>query len=109
MCSLSYTLRGCGCLADQRLTVHVPANGDSEPVMFELRADTPGPRPVSVTAWLGGSYLGELLVEVTAERDRPPGTHRDVLAEITTEPTDGRGEPGRALRPAPECLPLRVP
>ena len=28
--------------------------------MFELRADTPGPRPVFVTAWLGGSYLGEL-------------------------------------------------
>ena len=89
MYSLSCTLRGCGCSVDQRLTVHVPADGDSEPVMFELRADAPGPRPVSVTAWLGGSYLGELLVEITAERDRPPGPHRDVLAEITTEPTEG--------------------
>ena len=76
-------------LGHQRLTVHVPADGDSEPVMFELRADEPGVRQMSVTAWLGGSYLGELLVEVTAERDRPPGTNRDVLAEISTEPTDG--------------------
>ena len=51
---------GLRLLGDQRQTVHVPADGDSEPVMFELRADAPGPRPVSVTAWLGGSYLGEL-------------------------------------------------
>ena len=60
--------------------VHVPADGDSEPVMFELRADEPGPRPVSVTAWIGGSYLGELLVEITAEHDhsawRAPGCPR---------------------------------
>ena len=57
--------------------------------MFELRADVPGLQSVSVTAWLGGSYLGELLVEITAERERRPGPHRDVLAEIDTEPTDG--------------------
>jgi len=69
--------------------VNVPINGDSEPVMFELCADAPGLLPVSVTAWLGGSYLGELVVEIMAERDRPPGPHRDVLAEIATEPTDG--------------------
>ena len=71
------------------MTVHVPAGGNSEPVMFELSADAPGLRRVSVTAWLGGSYLGELLVEISAERDRPPGPHRDVLAEIATEPIEG--------------------
>jgi hypothetical protein len=80
---------GLRLLSRQRMTVHVPADEDSEPVMFELRADKPGPWPISVTAWLGGSYLGELIVEVTAERDRPPGMNRDVLAEITTEPTNG--------------------
>jgi hypothetical protein len=57
--------------------------------MFELRADAPGSRSVSITAWLGGSYLGELLVEITAERDHPAGPHRDVLAEITTESSEG--------------------
>jgi hypothetical protein len=76
-------------LGQQRATVHVPSDGDSEPVMFELRADAPGPQRVSVTAWLGGSYLGDLLVEVTAERDGPSGTNRDVLAEIATEGVSG--------------------
>lgn len=80
---------GLRLLGDQRLTAHVPAEGDSEPVMFELRADEPGPRSVSVTAWLGGSYLGELIVEITAEHGREPGPHRDVFAEIATEPTEG--------------------
>ncbi len=76
-------------LGDQRQTVHVPTEGDSSPVMFELRADAPGPHPVSITAWLGGNYLGELLVEIMAEPGRLPGPHQDVLAEITTEPTEG--------------------
>jgi len=67
----------------------MPPDEDSEPVMFELRADVPGPRSVSITAWSGGSYLGELLVEITAERDRAPGPHREVLAEIITEPAEG--------------------
>jgi hypothetical protein len=80
---------GLRLLGDQRLTVRVPADGDSEPVMFELRADSAGARSVSITAWLGGSYLGELLVEVTAERDRPAGPHRDVLAEMSTESAEG--------------------
>ena len=31
-------------LSDQRQTVHVPAERDSRPVMFELRADSPGAR-----------------------------------------------------------------
>ena len=76
-------------LGDQRQTVHVQSGSDSERVMFELRADAPGPKQVSITAWIGGSYLGELLVEITAERDHPAGPHRDVLAEITTEPAEG--------------------
>ena len=80
---------GLRLLGDQRQKVHVPADGDSEPVMFELRADTPGPRSVSITAWLGGTYLGELLVEITAERDRLPGSDRDFFAQITTESTEG--------------------
>jgi Domain of unknown function (DUF4407)/CHAT domain len=80
---------GLRLLGDQRLTVRVPAEGDSEPVMFELRSDQPGPRSVSVSAWLGGSYLGELAVEITAERNRRPGPHHDVFAEIDTEPTGG--------------------
>jgi hypothetical protein len=76
-------------LGDERQTVHVPATGDSRPVMFELRADEPGPRQVSVTAWIAGTWLGELQVEVAAEVGTPLGPHRDVLAEVTTEPVEG--------------------
>ncbi len=72
-------------LSDQRQRVHVPADTDSEPVMFELRADSPGPRSVSLTAWLGSAYLGELVVEITAERDAPRGPDREIRAEMTTE------------------------
>jgi hypothetical protein len=57
--------------------------------MFELRADEPGPRQVSVSAWIAGTWLGELQVEVAAEVDSPLGPHREVLAEVTTEPVDG--------------------
>ena len=81
---------GLRLLRDDHQIVHVPVSGDSEPVMFELRADAPGPCRVQITAWIGGSYLGDLLVEITAERDsRSGGPHRDVLTQITTEPTEG--------------------
>lgn len=80
---------GLRLLGDQQQTVHVPAEGNSRPARFELRADTPGPLTVSITAWIGGSYLGELLVEITAERGRSPGPHREVLADITPESTEG--------------------
>jgi CHAT domain len=80
---------GLHVLSDHQQTVHVPADGNSRPVRFELRADTPGPAKVSITAWIGGTHLGELRVEITAERDRAPGPHREVRAEITTQPTAG--------------------
>jgi CHAT domain len=80
---------GLRVLGGQRLRVHVPASRNSEPVMFELRADAPGPRSVSVTAWAGGSYLGELLIEITAEGGQQLGPHREVRAEITTESAEG--------------------
>jgi serine/threonine protein kinase len=80
---------GLRLLGDQSLTVRVPADGDSSPVLFELRADAAGPRTVSVTAWLGGSYLGEQLISVTAERDHALGLHREFITEIDAAPGEG--------------------
>jgi CHAT domain len=80
---------GLHVLGEHQQTVHVPSDGDSRPARFELRADAPGPAKMSITAWIGGTHLGELRVEITAERDRAPGPHREVLAEITTQPTAG--------------------
>jgi CHAT domain len=80
---------GMRLLNDQRQMIHVPALGDSEPVKFDLHATAPGPQQISVTAWLGGSYLGELLVEITIERDTDEGPTQDVFGEVTTEPVEG--------------------
>ena len=51
---------GLHVLSDHQQTVHVPADADSRPARFELRAGTPGPAKVSITAWIGGTHLGEL-------------------------------------------------
>ena len=80
---------GLRVLGDQRQLVHVPATGDSSPVMFELQAGTEGPRSISLTAWLGGSYLGELLVTVAAESVRAGGPDRSFRTEITTGSSEG--------------------
>jgi serine/threonine protein kinase len=80
---------GLRLLGDHQLPVHVPPRGDSIPVMFELRADAAGARTLSVTAWLDGSYLGELLVGVTADHANVTETHRELVTEIDTTPSEG--------------------
>jgi hypothetical protein len=80
---------GLRLLGDQRQLAHVPASGDSSPVMFELQADAEGPRSISLTAWLGGSYLGELLVAVTAESVRVRGPDRSFRSELAIESSEG--------------------
>jgi len=76
-------------LSERRQYVLVPADGDSEPVKFDLIGDVPGPCHISVTAWDGGSYLGELAIEVTVERDAAPSLDRGVYSEARGERTDG--------------------
>ena len=76
-------------LDDHRQTVLVPPSGDSEPVKFDLVGDDPGPRRISVTAWDGGSYLGELAVEVSVERDGAARPDRTAISEAHEERTDG--------------------
>ena len=80
---------GLRVLDDHRQTVLVPPDGDSEPVKFDLVGDDPGPRRVSVTAWDGGSYLGELAIEMSVERDGPARPNRTVVSEAREERTDG--------------------
>ena len=81
---------GLQVLSGQRRVVHVPPGADSEPVMFELKALAPGPSRMSITAWLGGTYLGELTIETIADRDQVSGDrHRDFLAAIDTVVAEG--------------------
>ena len=87
---VAYPHPGLRLRSGHRALLRVPREGDSERVMFELQADSPGPRRVDVTAWLGGTYLGELAVNVIAERDaRPGGPGRAVSARIDTESAEG--------------------
>jgi CHAT domain len=80
---------GLRVLEDHRQAVLVPPGGDSEPVKFDLVGDDPGPRKVSVTAWDGGTYLGELAVEVSVERDGRSRPDRTAISEAREERTDG--------------------
>ena len=80
---------GLRVLGHRLLTVRVPEDRDSKPVMFELCADVPGVRTVSVTAWIDGSFLGELRIDITAEHGRPAGRHRHAMAPITTDAVEG--------------------
>ncbi len=47
-----------------------------------------GPRSVSITAWRKGTYLGELLISITAVRDRA-GRDMEFHSEISAESTEG--------------------
>jgi CHAT domain len=47
--------------------VLLPPDGDSEPVRFPFDARVLGLHHVNVTAWAGGTFAGELTVEVSAE------------------------------------------
>jgi hypothetical protein len=82
---------GLAVLGPQRQRVRARPGQDSEPVMFELRADKPGPVHFEISAWEAGSYLGRLAIETTVLRDapdhgRPP---RDFVEEIDDEARTG--------------------
>ena len=85
----AYAPPGLRLLGHRLLTVHVPADGDSEPVMFELRADEPGVRTCRSPP--GSTVATWVSCASTSPRNTvtPPGIYRDVLAEIATEPTEG--------------------
>jgi hypothetical protein len=76
-------------LGEQRQTLHVPRWGNSEPVRFDLRGADPGARAISVTAWLGGSYLGELRAEVAVDPQGAEGPAREVASEVAAGPVPG--------------------
>jgi molecular chaperone DnaK len=45
----------------------VPPSGDSEPTRFAFRAEQPGLFKVRVTAFIGGTFVGELGAEISVE------------------------------------------
>jgi hypothetical protein len=67
----------------------VPPRGDSEPTRFAFRAEQPGLFKVRVTAFIGGTFLGELTAEVSVEANGRTIDGRTVVADLghlRTEP-----------------------
>jgi ubiquitin-like protein Pup len=62
---------GLVAVGDLQQTVTVPPRGDCPPIRFAFRARTVGLSRIRVTAWLGGTFLAELRLEVSVESDVP--------------------------------------
>lgn len=67
----------------------VPPQGDSEPARFAFRAERPGLLKVRITAFIGGTFLGEVAAEISVEAhgQRSEGrTHVTDLVDLRAEP-----------------------
>ncbi len=62
--------------------VVIPPGGDSEPARFAFRAERPGLFKVRVTAFIGGTFLGELAAEVSVEADAQRSEGRTFVADL---------------------------
>jgi hypothetical protein len=60
---------GLVAVGDLQQTVTVPPRGDGAPIRFAFRTRTVGLSRIRVTAWLGGTFLAELRLEVSVETD----------------------------------------
>jgi hypothetical protein len=74
----------------------LPPDGDSEPVRFPFEARVLGLHRVNVTVWAGGTFAGEITVEISAEARAAPAPAAAYTASL--------GE----LRPAPGEATLQV-
>jgi hypothetical protein len=54
-------------LSDLEQDLHVPQAGDSDPVRFGFRADRVGLHTVTVRAFAGGTFVGELAMQMSVE------------------------------------------
>ncbi len=73
---------------DLEQDLKVPADTDSEPVRFGFRADRIGLHTVTVRAFAGGTFLGELAAQISVEVSAPleeGPTHRAAMATLASE------------------------
>ncbi len=67
---------GLVAVGDLQQAVTVPPHGDCPPMRFAFRARTVGLSRIRVTAWLGGTFLAELRLEVSVESGAPTADSR---------------------------------
>lgn len=74
---------------DLEQELHVPADGDSEPVRFGFTADRAGLHTIVVRAFRGGTFLGSLSTQLSVQNGAPVEEGRRHVAELedlTPEP-----------------------
>src|SRR6201989_2774051 len=72
----------------------VPADGDSTPVRFAFRAERPGLFTIRVTAFVGGTFLGEFTAELSVEAGgRLTEGPTRIAAIAPVQPEAGGGKP----------------
>jgi hypothetical protein len=81
---------GLQALGDLQQAVTVPRYGDSTPARFAFRARAAGLSRIKVTAWLGGTFLAALRLEVSAEDGTAPGHSQRRAAPLAPL----QGDPG---------------
>jgi molecular chaperone DnaK (HSP70) len=60
----------------------VPPQGDSEPTRFAFRAEQPGLFKVRITAFIGGTFLGELTAEISVEAHALRTDSRTIVGQL---------------------------
>lgn len=79
----------------------VPHRGDSEPVRFPYAVRAHGLQKLQVTVWAGGTFLGELGLELSAETSAPP-TRPATRRAPMDEPQPMSGEVTLQVRRSPD-------
>jgi hypothetical protein len=65
-----------------RRTVTVPASGDSEPVLFEFAARVTGLHQVQVMVFAGGTFAGEVSLQVSVEHGGALAARQPMVAPL---------------------------
>jgi DNA-binding SARP family transcriptional activator len=81
---------GLVALGELQQIITVPQRGGGSPIRFALRARTVGLARIRVTAWVGGTFLAELRLEVSVESGQPGADSQRRTAPIG----ELRGDPG---------------
>jgi hypothetical protein len=88
---LSVYAPGLTIYGDHEQEIHVPAEGDSAPVRFDLEGRATGVQGIRLRAWDGGTCVGQLWAEVTVNDEVPRGGP-DRLQEARLEAGALRGD-----------------
>ena len=78
--TLTVSAPGLVPMGDLEQDLHLPATGNSEPIRFGFMTGSSGLHSVTLSAFIGGTFLGELAMQVSVEPGRPGGGGQPTLS-----------------------------